>query len=72
MMGVLGEARMLRMELSGKKKLVRPKRRFMDAVREDMAVAEVTERMQKIGPNGDGKSAVATLDGRSRKKKKTK
>ena len=26
--------------------------------------------MQKIGPNGDGKSSVATLDGRSRKKKK--
>ena len=26
--------------------------------------------MQKIGPNGDGKSAVATFDGRSRKRKK--
>ena len=26
---------------------------------------------QKIGPNGDGKYAVATLDRRSRKKKKT-
>ena len=26
--------------------------------------------MQKIGPNGDGQSAVATLDGRGRKKKK--
>ena len=25
--------------------------------------------MQKIGPNGDGKSAVVTLDGKSRKKK---
>ena len=25
--------------------------------------------MQKIGPNGDGKSDVATHDGRSRKKK---
>ena len=25
--------------------------------------------MQKIGPNGDGKSAVATPDGKSRKKK---
>ena len=40
----------------------------MDAVREDMTVAEVTEEDGKIGPNGDGKSAVATLDGRSRKK----
>ena len=27
-------------------------------------------RIQKLVPNGDGKSAVATLDGRSRKKKK--
>ena len=25
--------------------------------------------MQKIGPHGDGKSTVATTDGRSRKKK---
>ena len=25
-----------------------------------------------IGPNGDGKSAVATIDGRSRKKKRTR
>ena len=32
----------LRMELPGKRKRGRPKRRFMDAVREDMAVAEVT------------------------------
>ena len=30
-------------ELPGKRKRERPKRRFMDAVREDMAVAEVTE-----------------------------
>ena len=40
--GYIGR-RMLRMELPEKRKLVRPKRRFMDAVREDMAVAEVTE-----------------------------
>ena len=32
-----------RMELSGKRKWGRPKRRCVDAVREDMAVAEVTE-----------------------------
>ena len=44
---------------------------------EDMRVVEVTEqlsRMQKIGPNEDGKSAVATFDGSrdggSRNKKK--
>ena len=33
----------MRMELPGKRKQGRPKRRCMDAVREDMAVAEVTE-----------------------------
>ena len=32
----------LRMELPGKRKWGRPKRRFMDAVREGMAVVEVT------------------------------
>ena len=31
------------MELSGKRKRGRPKRRFMDEVREDMADVEVTE-----------------------------
>ena len=35
---------MLRMELSGKRKWGRPKRRCMAAVREDMAVAEVMEK----------------------------
>ena len=34
---------MSRMELPGKRKRGRPKRRYMDAVREDMAVVEVTE-----------------------------
>ena len=34
---------MLRMELPGKRKRGRPKMRFMDATREDMAVTEVTE-----------------------------
>ena len=34
---------MLRMELPGKRKRGRPKRRFMDGVREDMAEVEVTE-----------------------------
>ena len=37
----------------------------MDVAREEMAVAEVIE----IGPNGDDKSAVATLNGSSRMKK---
>ena len=34
---------MLRRELLGKRKWGRPERRFMDAVRDDMAVVEVTE-----------------------------
>ena len=34
---------MLRMELPGKRKRGKPKRRFMDVVKEDMAEVEVTE-----------------------------
>ena len=34
---------MLRMELPGKRKRGRPKRRFMDVVKEGMAEVEVTE-----------------------------
>ena len=34
---------MLRMELPGKRKRGRPKRRFMDGGKEDMAEVEVTE-----------------------------
>ena len=47
------------MELPGKTKRGRPKRRFIDAVREDMAVVEVTgeqvrRRMQMENPlHGD-------------------
>ena len=40
--GYIGR-RMLRMELPGKRKRGRRKRRYMDAVREDMAVVEVME-----------------------------
>ena len=40
--GYIGR-RMLRMELPGKRKWGRSKRRFMDAVKEDMAMVEVTE-----------------------------
>ena len=40
--GYIGR-RMLRMELPGKRKRVRPKRRYMDVVKEDMAEVEVTE-----------------------------
>ena len=40
--GYIGR-RMLRMELPGKRKWGRPKRRYMDVVKEDMAEVEVTE-----------------------------
>ena len=40
--GYIGR-RMLRIELPGKRKRGRPKRRFMDVVKEDMAEVEVTE-----------------------------
>ena len=40
--GYIGR-RILRMELPGKRKRGRPKRRFMDAVKEDMAEVEVTQ-----------------------------
>ena len=70
--GYIGR-RMLRMELPGKRKRGRPKRRFMDVVKEDMAEVEVTEEdTGLIGETGERKSAVATPDGKSRKKKKKK
>ena len=42
MMGIIVRM-MLRMELPGKRKRERPKRRFMDVVKEVMAEVEVTE-----------------------------
>ena len=63
--GYIGR-RMMRMELPGKRKSGRPKRWFIgDVVKADMAEVEVTEN---IGTTGDGKSAVATPGGKSRKK----
>ena len=67
--GYIGR-RMPRKELPGKRKRGRPKRRFMDVVKEDMAEVEVTEEL--IGETGERKSAVATPDGKSRKKKNIK
>ena len=63
---------MLWMELPGKRKRGRPKRRFMDVVKEDMAEVEVTEEdtVDMMETTGEGKSTVATPDGKSRKKKK--
>ena len=39
---------MLRKELAGKRKRGRPKRRFMDVVKEDMAEVEVTEEDTEV------------------------
>ena len=60
--GYIGR-RMLRMELPGKRKRGRPKRRFMDVVKQDMAEVEVTEEDTVDRRNW---SAL----GKSRKKKK--
>ena len=68
--GYIGR-RMLRMELPGKRKRGRPKRRFMDVVKEDMAEVDVTEEDTVDRTIGEGISAVATPDGKSRKKKNT-
>ena len=40
--------RMLRMELPGNRKRRRPKQMYMEAVREDMAVVEVTEEDAEV------------------------
>ena len=56
--------------MPGKRKPGRPKRRFMDVVKEHMADVEVTEEDTLIKTTGEGKSAVATPDGKSRKNKK--
>ena len=56
------------MELPGKRKRGRPKRRFMDVVKEDMAEVEVTEEDTEDRNNWRWKSAVATPYGKSRKK----
>ena len=44
----------------------------MDVVKEDMAEVEVTEKDTELVATGEGKSSVATPDGKSRKKKKKK
>ena len=67
--GYIGK-RMLRMELPGKRKRGRPKRRFMDVVKEDMAEVEVTEEDTVDRNNWRRKSAVATPDGKKSKEGK--
>ena len=46
---------MLRIELPGKRKRGRPKRRLMDVVKEDMADVEVTEEDAEDRSNWRGK-----------------
>ena len=50
--------------MPGKRKWGRPTRKYMDAVRQEMAVVEVTEEDREDRTKGDGKSAVLTPDGR--------
>ena len=45
-----------------------PKRRFTDVVKEDMADLVVTE---KIGTTGYGKSAVASPDGKTERRRRS-
>ena len=57
------------MELPGKRNLRgRPKRRFMDVMKEDMAEVEVTEEDTEVRNNWRWKIRWATPDGKSRKK----
>ena len=58
------------MELPGKRKRGSLEKRFMDAMREDMAEVEVTEEDTDDRNKKVGKSTVATPGGRSRKEKK--
>ena len=64
---------MLRIVLPGKRERESTNRLFMDVVKDDMAEVEVTEEdTEYINYTGDGKSAVATPDWKSRKKKNNK
>ena len=69
--GYIGR-RMLWMELPGKRKRGKPKRRFIDVVKEDMAEVEVTEEDTVDRNNWRRKIRCGDPDGKSRKKKKKK
>ena len=66
----VAELKMLRFSLGVRTKWTISGRRFMDVVKEDMAEVEATEEDTEVETAGEGKSAVATPDGKSRKKKK--
>ena len=61
--GYIGR-RMLTMELPGKRKRGRPKRRFMDAVREGMTAVEVTE--EEAGERADWQPPKGAAERRRR------
>ena len=67
--GYIGR-RMLRVEQPGKSKRGGLKGGLWMRWDKRWQCLQWRRRMQKIGPNGNGKSALATRDGRSRKKKK--
>ena len=58
------------MELPGKRKRGRPKRRFMDVVKDDMAEVDVTEEDTVDRNNWRRKIRCGDRDGKSRKKRK--
>ena len=62
----------MRMELPGKRKRGRPKMRSEDVVKEDTAEVEVTEEdtVDTIATTGEGKSAVATPDGKTKRRRR--
>ena len=51
---------MLQMQVSGKRRRGRPKRKFMDGIKEDLKVARVTIDDAGADQNGKKRSAVAT------------
>ena len=62
---------MLSVDLPVKRKREKPKRRYMHAVRDDMAVVEVTEEDAEVDRNtinGDRKSTVATPAGETERR----
>ena len=61
---------MLMMEFTGKRKRGRPKRRFMDVVKEDLAEVEVTdEDIRKIGKLETEKPLWRPLMGKAERRK---
>ena len=68
MMGIIGR-RKLRMEMPGKRKRGRQKRRFIDVVKEDIAEVEVTEEDTEDRNNWRWKIRCGDHDEKSQKKK---